>query len=249
MSPIQGRLSVVIPHWNAKALLPVCLDALARQTYPDVQVIVVDNGSSDGSVSFVREHYPSVQIVALGENRGFTGACNAGILASDGEFVALLNNDTEVVPGWAEAIIAGFTAYPDAGIIASRMMLFDQRDHFHAAGDFVRIDGQPGNRGVWEPDTGQYDEPAYVFSACGGASAYRRCLLDDVGLLDDDFFFSLEDIDLAWRAQLGGYRCIYIPDAVVYHMLAPKLYATKRILPGKRCAPGVAPPQGPACVV
>lgn len=217
---VGGRLSVVIPHWNAKDLLPTCLDALAAQTHPDLEVIIVDNHSSDGSAEFVKTRYPDVRLIELPENRGFTGACNAGMAAATGEFIALLNNDTEVVPGWAAAIVKGFADFPDAGMVASRMMLFDQRDHFHAAGDFFRVDGQPGNRGVWEADSGQYDQPEYVFSACGGASAYRRAMLDDIGLLDDDFFFSLEDIDLGWRAQLSGYRCIYIPQARVYHMLS-----------------------------
>ena len=100
------------------------------------------------------------------------------------------------------------------------MLLFDQRDHLHTAGDFYRVDGQAVNRGVWERDDGQYDREGYVFSACGGSSTYRRVMLDEIGLLDDDFFFSLEDIDLAWRAQLAGWQCVYAPDAVVYHHLA-----------------------------
>lgn len=217
---ISGRLSVIIPHWNAKDLLAGCLDALAAQTYPDVEVLLVDNASSDGSGAFVKAHYPAVRLIELPQNLGFTGACNAGFNAASGEFLALLNNDTEVVPEWAAAIVAGFAQFPEAGFAASRMMLFDRRDHFHAAGDFYRVDGLPGNRGVWEKDTGQYNQPDYVFSACGGGSVYRRSMLDVIGLLDDDFFFSGEDIDLGWRAQLAGYRCIYLPDACVYHMLS-----------------------------
>src|SRR5258708_39463846 len=100
------------------------------------------------------------------------------------------------------------------------MLLFDRRDHLHTAGDFYRVDGQAGNRGAWQRDDGQFDTETYVFSACGGSSVYRRSLLDEVGLLDDDFFFSLEDMDLAWRAQMKGWRCVYAPNAVVYHHLA-----------------------------
>lgn len=214
------RLSVVIPNWNGQHFLTVCLDALRAQTHPDVEVIIADNASEDGSQAFIKENYPEVVLIELSENMGFTGACNAGMETATGEFICLLNNDTEVDPGWAAAVIDGFTQFPDAGMIASRMMLFDQRDTFHAAGDYFRVDGQPGNRGVWEKDTGQYDEPEYVFSACGGASIYRRAMLDDIGLLDHDFYFSCEDIDLGWRAQLAGYRCVYIPQAIVYHMLS-----------------------------
>lgn len=105
-------------------------------------------------------------------------------------------------------------------MVASKMLLFDQRDVFHTAGDFYRVDGRPGNRGVWQRDEGQYDEEEYVFGACGGSAAYRRTMLDQIGLLDEDFFYSCEDVDLAWRAQLTGWRCVYAPRAVVYHKLS-----------------------------
>jgi GT2 family glycosyltransferase len=100
------------------------------------------------------------------------------------------------------------------------MMLFDRRDTFHAAGDIFRTDGTPGNRGVWEKDVGQYDEEGPVFSANGGSAAYRRAMLDQIGLLDEDFFYSCEDVDLAWRAQLAGWKAVYAPKAVVYHKLS-----------------------------
>ncbi|MEP0761373.1 MAG: glycosyltransferase family 2 protein, partial [Chloroflexota bacterium] len=137
-----------------------------------------------------------------------------------GEIVILLNNDTETAPGWVSAIVDTFARHPEAGLVASKMLLFDRRDHFHTAGDLFRVDGRLFNRGVWERDEGQYDQEEYVFSACGGSAAYRRAMLDEIGLLDDDFFFSCEDMDLAWRAQLAGYRCVYQPAAVVYHRLA-----------------------------
>jgi GT2 family glycosyltransferase len=212
--------SVVIPNWNGAHHLPPCLDALRAQTYPRLEVIVADNASTDGSLALLAECYPEVRVIALPQNRGFTGACNAGMQAAGGAYVALLNNDTEVDPGWAAAVVDAFERYPDAGLVASKMLLFNDRRRFHTAGDLYRVDGRLVNRGVWEEDRGQYDHEEYVFSACGGSSAYRRALLDDVGLLDDDFFFSCEDMDLAWRAQLTGYRCIYTPNAVVYHHLA-----------------------------
>lgn len=212
--------SVVIPNWNGKHFLKTCLDALAAQTYPAVEVIIADNASSDGSQALIREDYPDVKLVQLTTNTGFTGACNAGIRAATGDYVALLNNDTEVDPGWVAAVVDAFERHPEAGIIASKMLLFDQRDRIHTAGDYFTIDGRAGNRGVWQQDNNQFDQEAYVFSACGGSSAYRRTMLDQIGLLDDDFFFSLEDIDLAWRAQLTGWRCLYTPDAIVYHHLS-----------------------------
>ncbi|NLX09741.1 MAG: glycosyltransferase family 2 protein [Chloroflexi bacterium] len=212
--------SVVIPNWNGAHHLPPCLDALRAQTYPRLEVIVADNASTDGSLALLAECYPEVRVIALPQNRGFTGACNTGMQAAGGAYVALLNNDTEVDPGWAAAVVDAFERYPDTGLVASKMLLFNDRRRFHTAGDLYRVDGRLVNRGVWEEDRGQYDHEEYVFSACGGSSTYRRALLDDVGLLDDDFFFSCEDMDLAWRAQLTGYRCIYTPNAVVYHHLA-----------------------------
>jgi len=213
-------VSVIIPHWNGVQHLPICLGSLRSQTYPHVEVIVADNGSTDGSLELLARDYPEVQVLALGENRGFAGACNAGMQAAQGEFVILLNNDTEADPDWLEEIVAAFERYPEAGLVASKMLLFDRRDTFHTAGDFYRVDGIPGNRGVWENDEDQYNEEEYVFNACGGSAAYRRAMLDQIGLLDEDFFFSCEDVDLAWRAQLAGWRCVYAPHAVVYHKLS-----------------------------
>ncbi|NPV66092.1 MAG: glycosyltransferase family 2 protein [Anaerolineae bacterium] len=213
-------VSVIVINWNGARHLPTCLDALRAQTYPRLEIIVADNASTDGSQALIREHYPEVRLVALPENRGFTGGNNAGIAASTGEIVILLNNDTEVAPTWVAALVDAFARHPQAGTAASKMLLFDRRDTFHTAGDYYRVDGLPGNRGVWQKDTGQYDREEYVFGACGGALAIRRQVLETIGLLDDDFFFSAEDVDFAWRAQLAGYRCIYVPRAVVYHQLA-----------------------------
>jgi len=216
----MSRFSVVIPNWNGAHHLPPCLDALRAQTYPDIEVIVADNASHDGSQQLLAERYPEVRLVQLPKNRGFTGACNAGMEAATGEYVSLLNNDTEVDPNWVAEVVAAFERHPEAGLVASKMLLFDRRDTFHTAGDLYRVDGRLMNRGVWQQDRGQYDQEDYVFSACGGSSAYRRRMLDEIGLLDDDFFFSAEDMDLAWRAQITGYRCVYAPNAVVYHKLS-----------------------------
>jgi len=182
-------------------------------------VIVVDNGSTDASLDLLARDYPWVKLIQLGSNLGFTGACNAGLRAGRGAVLILLNNDTEVAPTWLEEILAAFSRHPQAGSVACRMLLFDRRNIFHAAGDIFAVDGTPGNRGVWQEDRGQFAEGP-VFSANGGSAAYRRAMLDDVGLLDESFYFSLEDVDLGWRAQLRGWTCIYAPRAVVYHKLS-----------------------------
>lgn len=212
-------LSIIIPHFNGRPHLEACLDALRRQTFTDFEVILVDNGSTDGSQAYVNQYFPEVRLVELGRNLGFTGACLAGYAAAEGKNIVLLNNDTAAEPGWLSAIVDALAAHPEVGIIASKIRLFDRRDHLHAAGDFYRIDGVPGNRGVWQQDVGQFDQPEYVFGACGGAATYRRAMLEQIGFLDNDFFFSCEDVDIAWRAQLAGWRVWYAPTAVVYHKL------------------------------
>lgn len=214
----RSLFSVVIPNWNGARHLPICLESLRQQQYSPMQVIVVDNASTDGSLALL-DAYPEIRALPLDENRGFAGACNAGMEVAEGEFIVLLNNDTAVDPAWAAEVVAAFERNPQVGLIASKMLLFDRRDTFHTAGDFYRVDGTPGNRGVWQKDRGQYDREEEVFSACGGSAAYRATMLDQIGLLDEDFFFSCEDLDLAWRAQLAGWRCIYVPRAVVYHKL------------------------------
>ncbi len=220
MDKIATSVSVIIPNWNGAEHLPTCLDSLQCQTVQNAEVIVVDNGSTDGSLALLGSRYPEARVLPLEKNRGFAGACNAGMRTARGSFVVLLNNDTQVDPQWLEEVLVAFERHPEAGMVASKMLLFDRRDTFHTAGDFYRVDGQPGNRGVWQRDEGQYDEEAYVFGACGGSAAYRRAMLEHVGLLDEAFFYSCEDIDLAWRAQLAGWRCVYTPRAVVYHKLS-----------------------------
>ena len=212
-------VSVIIPTWNGAHHLPVCLAALRRQTLPVFEVILVDNASTDDTRALVMNDFPEVRLLPLPVNKRFAGACNAGIRASRGEFVALLNNDTEADEHWLENVVATFDAHAGAGFVASKLRLFDQRDRLHSAGDFYSLRGAPGNRGVWQVDDGRFDAE-YVFGACGAASVYRRTMLDQVGLLDETFEFSCEDVDLSWRAQLAGHKCAFARDAIVYHKVS-----------------------------
>jgi GT2 family glycosyltransferase len=212
-------ISIIIPHLNGKHHLDDCLGSLRRQTFSEFEVIVVDNGSTDGSQVYISDNFPEVKLLELNQNMGFTGACTAGYKLSKGDLVILLNNDTEVDANWLEKVADSFERVPEAGSVASKMLLFNRRDLIHTAGDYYRVDGIPGNRGIWQIDTGQYDQEAFVFSACGGAAAYRRKMLEEIGFLDEDFFFSCEDVDLAWRINLAGYKVLYNPKAVVYHKL------------------------------
>ena len=216
----QPRASVIIPNWNGEKLLPTCLDSLQRQSYKDFEIIVVDNASSDGSLPLLAQTYPLVRVLRMDSNLFFSGAVNRGIRESSSEIVVLLNNDTEVEEGWLDELVKSLDDHPEAGMAASKMLLFDHRDVLNSAGDFYGRDGVPGNRGVWERDEGQYDHSTYVFSACGGASAFRRSMLNEIGLLDEDFVGYCEDVDLAFRAHMAGYRCVYAPKARVYHRLS-----------------------------
>jgi GT2 family glycosyltransferase len=209
----------VIPNWNGARFLRPCLDSLRAQTYERREVIVADGASSDGSQALVQREYPDVRLVALDCNRGFAGNVNAGIRAARGELVALLNNDAVAEPDWLERLVDGFDD-PRVGSCASKMLLADPPDVLNSAGDFFGRDGLPGQRGVWERDAGQYDRGEEVFGASGGAVAYRRRMLQDVGLFDERLFYQCEDVDLAFRAQLAGYRCRYVPRARVHHRLS-----------------------------
>lgn len=214
------RVSIVIPNWNGLQVLRPCLDSLASQTFRDCEVIVVDNASRDDSVAVLRASYPQVRLLVQRSNLGYAGGCNVGIRAALGEIVVLLNNDTEAEPTWLAELVAALDRHPEAGSAASRMMLYADRGKVHSAGDLYRRNGLPDSRGVWQPYGPPWDEERYVFGGCGGAVAFRRAVLDEIGLFDERFFMYCEDVDLNWRAQLAGYRCIYAPTAVVYHHLS-----------------------------
>jgi GT2 family glycosyltransferase len=215
MSP---RVTVVIPNWNGREFLDACLRSLRRQYFEDFETVVVDNGSTDDSVEFVTRNFPGTRVLPLGENRGFSVAVNAGIRAMSSELVALLNNDTELDPGWLQILVQAADAHPEAGLFASKLVDFHDRRLLDGAGDVLRRSGLPYRLGHGEVDRGQYDEPAFVFGACAAAALYRRSLFEEIGLFDEDFFAYCEDGDLSFRAQLAGYSCLYLPGAVVYHM-------------------------------
>jgi GT2 family glycosyltransferase len=213
----MSEISVIIVNWNGKPFLGECLSALRRQTFQDFETILVDNGSNDGSANFVRTQFPEVKLLALPENRGFTGGNIAGYEQARGDLVVLLNNDTEAHPNWLEEIHSASRAYPKAGSFASKMMYYDERGRVENCGFDLGIAGTTLDLGRDELDGPDWNHPRTVFGACGGAAAYRRSMLDDIGFLDRDFFLIYEDVDLSFRAQLRGYECVYIPDAIVYH--------------------------------
>lgn len=211
------RVAVIIPNFNGEAHLSECLDSLTAQTLTDFETIVVDNGSTDGSRCLVRDRYPWVRMITLGENRGFSAAVNAGIRASNTEYVVLLNNDTRACSHWLEHLVRTMDELPQASLGASKMLRYEAPDVVDAAGDAFSLRDWAGvNIGAGEPAS-RYDRRAWVFGACAGAAIYRRSLFEELGAFDEDFFLTYEDVDVDLRAQLAGHRCIYVPEAVIYH--------------------------------
>jgi GT2 family glycosyltransferase len=216
--PADKLISIVIPNWNGKRFLAGCLDAIRRQSYPRIETIIVDNGSTDGSLELIAEKYPEVRLVAFQTNTGFSPAVNAGIRAAAGRYVALLNNDTVVEPLWVEELVKALDRHPEVGSVGCKMLRSDDPAVLDGVGDSYPRGGLPGRIGNGERDEGHFDEPRYILGACAGAAMYRRELFDEVGMFDDDYFAYLEDIDLALRAQSAGYKCLYVPTARVCHV-------------------------------
>lgn len=214
----KGLVSVVIPNWNGKKFLAACLDSLLAQDYPQVEIIIVDNGSKDGSVEFLEQNYPQVRLEKFDYNTGFSVAVNRGIKASRGEFVALVNNDTHIDKRWVSELVKAMAEHPEAGSCGCKMLSYHDPGILDGAGDGYRRGGLPGRIGHREKDLGQFDKPRYILGACGGAAIYRHTLFDDIGYLDEDYFAYLEDVDLGLRAQSAGYKCWYVPSAILYHL-------------------------------
>jgi hypothetical protein len=209
-------ISAIILNWNGKRHLKECLESLGNQTYRDFETIFVDNGSSDGSVRYVRENFPDVRILALSKNTGFSKGNNEGIKIAKGEYIALLNNDTRVDRYWLEELYGSICKHPEISFFASKIIYYDETEKIDSAGDGYAICGAPFKIGHYE-NRSKYSQEKIVFGACAGASLYKKEMLNDIGLLDDDFFAIYEDGDLNFRAQLRGYKCLFVPSAIVYH--------------------------------
>lgn len=208
--------SVIIVNHNGAHLLHECLEALLRQTHPSYEVIVVDNGSTDKSEQLVREKFPTVHFLKLGANLGFSGGNNRGIEAARGVYIVLLNNDAVPEPQWLEELCKAMKQNPRVGLCASRMMFYGT-DRIDCTGLSWLVWGRSRNLGWREKCQEKHLQAREVFGACAGAALYRKKMLDEIGLFDEDFFLYAEDLDLSFRAQLAGYQCLYVPTAVVHH--------------------------------
>jgi GT2 family glycosyltransferase len=213
------QVTIVIPNWNGRPHLEACLPTIFAQDFRQFVVYVVDNASTDDSIAWLREYFPQVRLIENEANLGLCTANNQGIRAAETEFVVMLNNDTEVEPDWLGHLVRAAQADPQIGMCASKMLLTDQRDMIESAGIVIDKSGV-----AWGLESGDAPRnrpgatmPEPVFGACGGAALYRREMLLEIGLFDDDFFVYLEDADVAWRGRWAGWQCVYVPQSVVYH--------------------------------
>ncbi len=218
-------VDIVVPTFGKPTLLAACLRSLRQMHVQDYRLIVVDDCGDPPALPIVQQEHPGAMVLRARSNGGLVRALNKGISAGTAPYVALLNDDTEVDPNWLGALVEAAETTPEAGSIASKMLLYDQPDVFHSAGDGFGIWGMPFNREVWLPDLGQANQMEIVFGACAGAALYRRTALKSIRLrsgdvLDQRLWMYLEDVDLAWRLQNGGFACMYQPDAVVHHHLS-----------------------------
>ena len=218
MIPVDenNKVSIIVVNWNGERFLKDCLGALTCQSHPNYEIVLVDNGSGDASVQLTRENFPQVKIVALSDNKGFTGGNAAGLEVVQGAYIALVNNDARPEETWLEKLIEPMLRDYTVGICASKL-IFENTRAVNSAGDGLTTAGVGFNRGLGA-DAMNFNESEWVFGACGAAVLYRRRMLDEIGFLDDDFFLYDEDTDLNFRAQLTGWKCRYVPAAVAYHV-------------------------------
>lgn len=218
------QVDVVIPHFRGSERLLKCLETVYKTTYDDFRVLLVDNGSSDGSCEEAERRFPQLEIIRLKENLGFAGGCNTGVRESDRELVALLNDDTEVEPDWLDNLVETLLADEKTAVVQPKLHWIKDRKRFDYAGGvggLIDVFGYPFCFGrifeTKEIDNGQYDWVRDIFWASGSACLFRRELYLAAGGLDENFFAHQEEIDLNWRLQLMGYNIKAAPASVVYH--------------------------------
>lgn len=214
--PKTPEVTIIIPNYNGKSLLENCIKTLERQTCQDFLLLVVDNGSTDGSTEVTSELL-SMELIALKENTGFCGAVNIGIRHTKTPYFILLNNDTEVEEGFVEHLLSGIRESEDIFSCEAMMIDYHNRELIDNAGDYYTAFGWAVARGKGKP-TWQYAQVRDIFSSCAGAAIYRTSVIRKIGLLDEMHFAYLEDVDLGYRAKIFGYRNRYVPQARVYHV-------------------------------
>ena len=214
------KITIVIPNYNGEKYLKGCLQALVEDRKhpetPEFKILVVDNGSTDGSVPLMLENFPAVQTILLKENTGFCHAVNVGIRESKTPYVILLNNDTKIKTGFVKHLYMAIQRSPKIFSVSARMLMWDKPELIDDAGDYYCALGWAYARGKGKT-AHCYEKPARVFSACGGAAIYRSDVFEEIGLFDENHFAYLEDLDIGYRARIHGYQNLYEPGAQVLH--------------------------------
>ena len=209
------KATIIIPNYNGLKFMEMCMSALEKQTCKDFEILVVDNGSTDGSVEWLKEN--EIPSIFLPENTGFSGAVNVGIKESKTPFVILLNNDTEAKEGYVEALIREIERSPKIFSVSPKMIQLYHKELMDDGGDMYSIMGWAYQRGVGQ-EIERYNRACNVFSACAGAAIYRREVFEEIGYFDEMHFAYLEDIDVGYRAKIAGYYNRYCPSAEIYHV-------------------------------
>jgi GT2 family glycosyltransferase len=211
-------ISVIIPNYNGAAYIETCVHSLLRQTFRNFEIIIVDNASSDGSAARATALAPSAKLLRSATNLGFAAAVNSGVAAARGEWVALLNNDTEVSASWLAECVAGIERHADAAFLASRILDFRERDRVYSAGDCFLRAGIGYRRGQELEDRDEFHVECEVFAPCGCSALYRKSVLQAVGGFDESFFAYLEDVELGLRLRAAGHKGYFVPGAEVFHV-------------------------------
>ncbi len=209
------RASVILVNYNGRSHLERCLPSVLSALTPEDEVLMVDNGSTDGSADWVTERFPSVRLVRTAANRGFGAGCNLGARHARGKYLVFLNPDTTVVPGWLDALLIPLSD-PQVALVTPCILRMDDSGRINAAGNGVHPTGLAFCRGAGMPPEA-FPVPENVAAISGAAFSVRREVWDALGGMDETFFLYVEDTDLSWRAQLAGYRCLYVPEMGVYH--------------------------------
>lgn len=218
---IQNQVDVIVLNWNGNQIIRSCLDSLLAQDYPAFNLIVVDNGSEDGSLEMIKRDYSGrLRIIENGRNLGFAGGCNVGMRAAKGEFILLVNSDARLEKNWITEAVQALRAEPKAGMCAGKIYFEGKKNILENTGHVVYRDGLGRGRGRLEEDRGQYDNLPTIFCPNGCAALYRRELMERIGMFDEAFFAYADDIDVGFRGRLIGYECVYAPSAVAYHHLS-----------------------------
>lgn len=225
MSNHSSLVSIVILNWNCQQFLPQCIESVLKQTYDTIELVLMDNASTDGSIAWMNEHYPEINVIQNEENLGFAKAHNLGIQQTHGEYYMPLNPDVALTPTFVAEMVRGFEEDATIGSVTGKVYFTDDQGQpsrkLYTTGHLLTKNRKPSNRGYKQIDKGQFEQRDYVFGVNGACPLFKREMLEDIAMdgeyFDEIFFLYGDDYDLGWRAQLRGWKALYVPAAIAYH--------------------------------